>query len=62
MARARARLGESSTIMNARAATVLRELASLLPFRPSPAWWLLRSDQTRSHPELGRQTLQHQWY
>jgi hypothetical protein len=30
--------------------------------RPSPAWWLLRSDKTRSHPELGRQTLQHRWY
>ena len=28
----------------------------------SPAWWLLRSGQTRSHPELGRQTLQRQWY
>ena len=28
----------------------------------SPAWWLLRSDQTRSHPELGRQTLSRQWY
>ena len=27
-----------------------------------PAWWLRRSDQTRSHPELGRQTLQRQWY
>ena len=30
--------------------------------RSSPAWWLLRSDKTRSHPELGRQTLQRQWY
>ena len=29
---------------------------------PSPAWWLLRGDQTRSHPELGRQTPQRQWY
>src|SRR5947209_13040803 len=28
----------------------------------SPAWWLLRSDKTRSHPELGRQTLQRRWY
>jgi hypothetical protein len=31
-------------------------------FCPSPAWWLLRSDKTRSHPELGRQTLQRRWY
>ena len=30
--------------------------------RVSPAWWLRRSAQTRSHPELGRQTLQRQWY
>jgi hypothetical protein len=36
--------------------------ASLLLFRLSPAWWLLRSDKTRSHPELGRQTLLHRWY
>jgi hypothetical protein len=36
-----------------------RQLAST---RPSPAWWLLRSDKTRSHPELGRQTLLHRWY
>ncbi len=28
----------------------------------SPAWWLLRSGQTQFHPELGRQTLQRQWY
>ena len=26
------------------------------PNRPLPAWWLLQGDQTRSHPELGRQT------
>src|SRR5579872_7275998 len=26
------------------------------------AWWLRRSDKTRSHPELGRQTLLRQWY
>ena len=35
---------------------------SLLLSCVSPAWWLLRSDQTRSHPELGRQTLSRQWY
>src|SRR6476469_6039053 len=29
---------------------------------PSPAWWLLQGGQTRSHPELGRQTPQRQWY
>ena len=28
----------------------------------SPAWWLLPRDQTRSHPELGRQTRAPQWY
>ena len=28
----------------------------------SPAWWLRRGDKTRSHPELGRQTPQRQWY
>ena len=30
--------------------------------RSLPAWWLLRSDKTRSHPELGRQTLKRPWY
>ena len=30
--------------------------------RPLPAWWPLQGDQTRSHPELGRQTPQRQWY
>ena len=35
---------------------------SFASFRPLPAWWPLRSDKTRSHPELGRQTLQRQWY
>ena len=30
--------------------------------RPLPAWWLLQGDQTRSHPELGRQTPSRQWY
>jgi hypothetical protein len=30
--------------------------------RPLPAWWLLQGDKTRSHPELGRQTPQRQWY
>ncbi len=34
----------------------------LLQLRPLPAWWLLRGDKTRSHPELGRQTPQRQWY
>ena len=29
---------------------------------PSPAWWPLRGAQTRSHPELGRQTPQRRWY
>ena len=29
---------------------------------PSPAWWLLQGGQTRSHPELGRQTPSRQWY
>lgn len=29
---------------------------------PSPAWWLLRGAHTRSHPELGRQIPQRQWY
>ncbi len=29
---------------------------------PWPAWWPRRSSQTRSHPELGRQTLQRPWY
>jgi hypothetical protein len=28
----------------------------------SPAWWLWRSVHTRSHPELGRKSLQRQWY
>ena len=32
------------------------------PRRSSPAWWLLRDDKTRSHPELGRQTSQRPWY
>ena len=32
------------------------------PRRSSPAWWLLRDDRTRSHPELGRQTSQRPWY
>src|SRR5277367_2713749 len=32
------------------------------PLRPLPAWWLLQGDKTRSHPELGRQTPQRQWY
>ncbi len=32
------------------------------PFRSLPAWWLLQGDKTRSHPELGRQTPQRQWY
>jgi hypothetical protein len=27
-----------------------------------PTWWLWRSGCTRSHPELGRETLQRQWY
>ena len=34
----------------------------MLHIRVLPAWWLRRSAQTRSHPELGRQTLQRQWY
>ena len=25
-------------------------------------WWLWRRSRTRSHPELGRETLQRQWY
>ncbi len=28
----------------------------------SPAWWLWRSVHTRSHLELGRKSLQRQWY
>ncbi len=28
----------------------------------SPAWWLWRSVHTRSHLELGRKSLQLQWY
>ena len=28
----------------------------------SPAWWLWRGVQTRSHLELGRKSLQRQWY
>jgi hypothetical protein len=32
------------------------------PRRSSPAWWPRRSSKTRSHPELGRQTLQRPWY
>ena len=32
------------------------------PICPSPAWWLLQGGQTRSHPELGRQTPSRQWY
>ena len=31
-------------------------------FCPLPAWWLLQGGQTRSHPELGRQTPSRQWY
>ena len=27
-----------------------------------PTWWLWRSGCTRSHSELGRETLQRQWY
>ena len=44
----------------------------LLPYSPnqlliiclcsSPTWWLWRSGCTRSHSELGRKTLQRQWY
>src|ERR1700691_5609250 len=41
---------------------MVRSSTSLLHPCPSPAWWLLLSDKTRSHPELGRQTLQRQWY
>src|SRR6476469_7011574 len=33
-----------------------------VPCCSSPAWWPLRGDQTRSHPELGRQTPQRRWY
>src|SRR5947209_20465476 len=44
--------------------SVVRPLSSdiCFIFCLSPAWWLLRSDKTRSHPELGRQTLQRRWY
>jgi hypothetical protein len=45
--------------------TAFRPLAFCSPssdIRPLPAWWLLQGDQTRSHPELGRQTPQRQWY
>ena len=35
---------------------------SFASFRSLPAWWPLQGDKTRSHPELGRQTPQRQWY
>ena len=41
-------------------ASIGRQMSSDL--RPLPAWWLLQGDQTRSHPELGRQTPSRQWY
>ena len=46
------------------ARTTRRRRRPLLPNprRSSPAWWLLRDDRTRSHPELGRQTSQRPWY
>lgn len=34
----------------------------LCAFCFSPAWWLWRSVYTRSHLELGRKSLQRQWY
>ena len=33
-----------------------------IAFCLSPAWWLWRSVHTRSHLELGRKSLQRQWY
>ena len=39
------------------------EIKTFAPFlRALPAWWLLQGGQTRSHPELGRQTPSRQWY
>ena len=37
-------------------------LIQLLNLCSSPTWWLWRSGCTRSHSELGRETLQRQWY
>lgn len=47
-------------------------LTALFPYSPnqlliiclcsSPTWWLWRSGCTRSHSELGRETLLRQWY
>ena len=45
-----------------RPASPLRDAAGPGMRRSSPAWWPRRSSQTRSHPELGRQTLQRPWY
>src|SRR5215212_6813635 len=40
-----------------------RDLKDILcAFCFSPAWWLWRSVYTRSHLELGRKSLQRQWY
>src|SRR5690606_11784310 len=40
----------------------LTALIQLLNLCSSPTWWLWRSGCTRSHSELGRETLQRQWY
>src|SRR5271154_7508795 len=40
----------------------IRQNPVLLQLRSLPAWWLRQGDKTRSHPELGRQTPQRQWY
>jgi hypothetical protein len=42
--------------------SVLRSPPLSSEIRSLPAWWPLQGDQTRSHPELGRQTPQRRWY
>lgn len=39
-----------------------RKTTSFSNLCSSPTWWLWRSGCTRSHSELGRETLQRQWY
>ena len=53
-----ARVGDKNDTTSQRPVSI----TSTNNFCPSPAWWLLQGGQTRSHPELGRQTLPRQWY
>jgi hypothetical protein len=55
----RAKLKRACSLLHSRQA---RNPMCSNPFCLSPAWWLWRSVHTRSHPELGRKSLQRQWY